>query len=133
RLPQGGSSSSGGGGLPVSLAIDRIDLPEIAIGGALAGEVAQVSAGGSLHAEAEPLTVKAGLNVVRSEGKQGTVDARIDFAPAENRLDIDLKGSEPAGGIIANFLQLPGAPPVAFAVSTKGPAADWGLSGTFSV
>src|SRR3954469_14148480 len=33
RLPQGGSSSSDGDRLPLSLAIDRIDLPEIAIGG----------------------------------------------------------------------------------------------------
>jgi translocation and assembly module TamB len=132
RLPQSSSKSSGGG-LPVSLAIDRIDLPEVAIGGALAGEVAQVSASGSLHAEAEPLNVRADLNVTRSDGRQGAVDASIDFAPSENRLAIDLHGSEPAGGIIANLLKLPGAPPVGFAVSTRGPAADWDLSGTFSV
>jgi translocation and assembly module TamB len=113
RLPKAGESGGAdGGGLPVSLKLDRIDLPEILLDDALAGEVAKVSAEGSLLAEAEPMTVKADLKVQRSDGKQGLVDAKVDFAPAEDRLAIDLHGSEPAGGIIANFLKLPGAPPV---------------------
>ncbi len=133
RLPKAGAKSSEGGGLPVSLEIDRIDLPEIALGGALAGEVAQVSAEGSLEANADPLTVKTDLKLLRSDGKAGALDAKIDFAPAEDRLAVDIHGSEPAGGIIANFLKLPGAPPVEIAMSGTGPAADWKVSGTFSV
>ena len=133
RLPKAGAKSSEGGGLPVSLDVDRIDLPEIALGGALAGEVAQVSAEGSLEANADPLTVKTDLKLLRSDGKAGALDAKIDFAPAEDRLAVDIHGSEPAGGIIANFLKLPGAPPVEIAMSGTGPAANWKVSGTFSV
>ena len=54
RLPESGSGTSEGGGLPVSLDIDRLDLPQIALGPSLAGEIAQASAEGSLQVEAEP-------------------------------------------------------------------------------
>jgi autotransporter translocation and assembly factor TamB len=133
RLPASGESSGEGGGLPISLEIARIDLPQVMLSGELAGEVAQVSAEGSLSAEAEPLAVKADLEVKRSDGKEGAVDAKIDFAPAEDRLAIDVHGAEPAGGIIANFLKFPGAPPVEIALSGTGPAANWNLEGSFAV
>ncbi|RUU45066.1 translocation/assembly module TamB, partial [Mesorhizobium sp. M2C.T.Ca.TU.002.02.1.1] len=61
------------------------------------------------------------------------VDAKIHFAPADNKLDLDLKASEPAGGIIANLLKLPDAPPVNIVVSGSGPLANWSGVGTFMV
>lgn len=133
RLPKGQAEGGEGGGLPVSLDIARLDFPQIALGPSLAGEVAQISAKGSLRAEAEPLAVITDLKIARSDGRQGTLDARIDFAPDEDRLAVDVHGAEPAGGIIANFLKLPGAPPVEIAVSGTGPAANWSVEGTFSV
>ncbi len=57
----------------------------------------------------------------------------IDFAPADNRIDIDVRASEPQGGILANLLQLPGEPPVEISVTGSGPAANWSGSGTFAV
>lgn len=133
RLPTSEPGASGEGGLPVSVAIDRIDLPEIALGDLLAGQVAQVSAEGSLRAEAEPLTIVTEMKIARTDGRAGTLEAMIDFAPAANRLAIDIRGAEPAGGIIAGVLNLPGTPPVEIAVSGTGPAADWSVEGTFSV
>src|SRR5690606_29494484 len=91
-------NSSGATTLPVSIDIDRIDLPEIALGQALAGAgIAELSAKGSVHAEASPLDIDAVLNVARSDGKQGAVDASVHFSPADNKLDLDVKASEPAG------------------------------------
>ncbi|TIP34490.1 MAG: translocation/assembly module TamB, partial [Mesorhizobium sp.] len=52
---------------------------------------------------------------------------------ADNKLDLDLKASEPAGGIIANLLKLPDAPPVNIVVSGSGPLANWSGVGTFMV
>ncbi|TGV85071.1 hypothetical protein EN788_63210, partial [Mesorhizobium sp. M2D.F.Ca.ET.145.01.1.1] len=46
---------------------------------------------------------------------------------------LDLKASEPAGGIIANLLKLPDAPPVDIVVSGSGPLANWSGVGTFLV
>ncbi len=120
--------------LPVSIDIDRIDLPQIALGEALAGSgIAELAAKGSLHAEASPLDIETVLNVVRSDGKKGSIDAKIGFAPADNKLDLDVKASEPAGGIIANLLKLPDAPPVDITLAGSGPLANWAGKGAFSV
>ena len=113
---------------------EQIDLPEIALGQQLAGSgIAELAAKGSAKADASPLAIETVLNVTRHDGKQGNVDAKIHFAPDENKLDLDLKASEPAGGIIANLLKLPGAPPVDIVVSGTGPLANWSGVGTFTV
>ncbi|MEP6563559.1 MAG: translocation/assembly module TamB domain-containing protein [Mesorhizobium sp.] len=137
RLPVAGTQPSDQGGttsLPVSLDIKQIDLPEIALGPALAGTgVAELTAKGALKADASPLAIETNLTVTRRDGKQGNVDAKVHFAPADNKLDLDLKASEPAGGIIANLLKLPDAPPVDIVVSGTGPLANWSGVGTFIV
>ncbi|MBZ9765128.1 translocation/assembly module TamB, partial [Mesorhizobium sp. CA8] len=136
RLPQPSQQPSQGGStsLPVSIDVKRIDLPEIALGQELAGSgIAELAAKGSLRADPSPLAVESVLNVSRHDGKQGNVDAKIHFAPADNKLDLDLKASEPAGGIIANLLKLPDAPPVNIVVSGSGPLANWSGVGTFMV
>ena len=137
RLPVAGGEpkkTSGGSGLPVSVDIAEIDLPDIALGKELAGAgIAKISAKGTAKIEANPLAVAGDLTVARRDGQQGTIDAKVNFAPRNNRLDLDVKASEPAGGIIANLLKLPGAPAVDVIVSGAGPLADWQGSGTFSV
>ncbi|CDX50323.1 conserved exported hypothetical protein [Mesorhizobium plurifarium] len=136
RLPQPSQQPSQGGSssLPVSIDVKQIDLPEIALGQELAGSgIAELAAKGSLKADPSPLAIESVLNVSRHDGKQGNVDAKIHFAPADNKLDLDLKASEPAGGIIANLLKLPDAPPVNIVVSGSGPLANWSGVGTFMV
>ncbi|WP_202302606.1 translocation/assembly module TamB domain-containing protein [Mesorhizobium sp. 131-2-1] len=136
RLPVASTkpAQSGTTSLPVSLDIRQIDLPEIALGEALAGSgIAELAAKGSVKADAAPLAIDTVLNVTRHDGKQGNVDAKLHFAPADNKLDLDLKASEPAGGIIANLLKLPGQPPVEIVVSGTGPLANWSGIGTFVV
>ncbi|MBN9243259.1 MAG: translocation/assembly module TamB [Mesorhizobium sp.] len=137
RLPVAGSEQKKTGGstsLPVSVDIARIDLPDIALGKEVAGAgIAELSANGSAKVDANPLSVAGDLTVARRDGQQGTVKAKINFAPQDNRLDLDVTASEPAGGIIANLLKLPGTPAVDVVVSGSGPLADWQGSGTFSV
>ncbi|TIW06379.1 MAG: translocation/assembly module TamB, partial [Mesorhizobium sp.] len=111
QQPSQGASSS----LPVSIDVKQIDLPEIALGQELAGSgIAELAAKGSLQADPSPLAIESVLNVSRHDGKQ-------------------VKASEPAGGIIANLLKLPNAPPVNIVVSGSGPLANWSGVGTFMV
>ncbi|RAZ76835.1 translocation/assembly module TamB domain-containing protein [Mesorhizobium atlanticum] len=136
RLPQPSQQPSQGGSssLPVSIEVKQIDLPEIALGQELAGSgIAELAAKGSFKADPSPLAIESVLNVSRHDGKQGNVDAKIHFAPADNKLDLDLKASEPSGGIIANLLKLPDAPSVNIVVSGSGPLANWSGVGTFMV
>lgn len=138
RMPRAGAaapkSSSGGFSLPVAIDIKNIDLPEIALGEELAGTgIAELAAKGMLRAAGSPLAIETRLNVARSDGKAGTVDADIVFAPADNRIALNVRAAEPAGGIIANLLKLPGQPAVELVVSGEGPAADWSGNGTFAV
>ncbi|TPN78433.1 translocation/assembly module TamB [Mesorhizobium sp. CU2] len=136
RLPQPSQqpSQGGSGSLPVSIDVKAIDLPEIALGQELAGSgIAELAAKGSVKADPSPLAIESVLNISRHDGKEGNVDAKIHFAPADNKLDLDLKASEPAGGIIANLLKLPNAPPVNIVVTGSGPLANWSGVGTFMV
>src|SRR5690606_35222025 len=90
--------------LPVSIDVTKIDLPDIALGPALAGGVASVAATGSAQVTASPLQIVSKLNVARSDGRAGNIDALVDFSPDANKLDLDIRASEPQGGIIANLL-----------------------------
>lgn len=132
RLPKSGGGE-GGGGLPVDIAVRALDLPDIALGEAIAGGIARLSASGALGAKAEPLDVDLDLSLRRTDGRDGAVEAKIRFAPSQDVLDIDVEGSEPAGGVVANLLRLPGAPAVAFRLTGQGPADDWKGEGSFSV
>jgi translocation and assembly module TamB len=134
RLPE--ATETGGGGsfnLPVTIDVAAIDLPDIRLGEALAGSAARLSATGSLMVDNAPLTAKATLAVERTDSRAGSLSADIAFVPDENRLDIEIQGSEPQGGVIATLLRLPDAPPVEINVSGSGPAADWKGRATFSV
>ncbi|MDX8445156.1 translocation/assembly module TamB domain-containing protein [Mesorhizobium captivum] len=136
RLPQASQQPSQGGStsLPVSIDVKQIELPEIALGQQLAGSgIAELAAKGSLKADPSPLAIETVLNVARHDGREGNVDAKVHFAPADNKLDLDLKASEPAGGIIANLLKLPDAPPIDIVVTGTGPLANWSGIGTFVV
>ena len=135
RLPESesGAKEDGAASLPLSLSLKQIDLPDIALGPELAGGVAAISAKGSLVADASPVQVETDFRLARTDGPAGEADGAIRFVPDENVLDINVRASEPAGGIIANLLKLPGAPPVELAVMGSGPAADWKASATFAV
>lgn len=119
--------------LPVDIDIARIELPEIALGADLAGEVATLSATSKLVATASPLRIETEAQVSRTDQRQGDLALTLVFAPDENRLDLKVEGHEPQGGVIANLLKLPGAPPVSIAVEGSGPASDWRGQGAIAV
>ncbi len=119
--------------LPVDIDVAAIELPVIVLGEPVAGEAARLSAEGALAAEGTPLRIDTTLRARRTDERDGQLDAVVAFVPDENRLDVEIRGSEAAGGVIANLLALPGAPPVAIVVTGSGPAADWRGEATFAV
>lgn len=136
RLPASTAETDAGQGgfsLPVDVEIAEIDLPQIVLGEGLAGEVAEVAVTGSASAARNPLSIETQLAATRADDGEGRLEANIAYLPDQNRLTLELQGSEPAGGIVAGLLRLPGRPPVAISVSGSGPLADWAGEGTLSV
>lgn len=137
RLPKSEESAQKSGGsfsLPVSVDVDRIELPDIALGPELAGGIASLSASGTVHAAASPLAVDAELTAARTDGKEGSLQARVRYLPDENdTLDLDVTANEPQGGILATLLRLPGAPDVGISIKGGGALADWSGHARFTV
>ncbi|MEX0953961.1 MAG: translocation/assembly module TamB domain-containing protein [Rhizobiaceae bacterium] len=134
RLPKAAETETDGSfNLPVTIDIAAVDLPDIRLGEALAGSAARFSATGSVLVDNAPLAAEATLAVERTDSRAGSLTADIAFVPDENRLYIEINGSEPQGGVIATLLRLPEAPSVEINVSGSGPAADWKGRATFAV
>ena len=119
--------------LPLDIDIDALSLPDVALGTAIAGDIASLAAEGKVAAEGSPLTIQGDLRVARTDGRDGSMSAIVAFVPADNRLDIQVEGSEPADGVLANLLRIEGTPAVDIAFSGEGPASDWSGMGTMSL
>lgn len=69
--------------------------------------------------------IEADLAVARIDDQPGTAQLVVSYAPATERLILDVRLSEPAGGVIAQVLDLPGRPPVEATLAGSGTLADW--------
>ncbi|RVT89938.1 hypothetical protein EOD42_24560 [Rhodovarius crocodyli] len=135
RLPASGetastdtSSSSGGivPTLPVAVQLDRISIPRIELGEALAGREAALSLAGRAGLAQGRLDTALDARRLDAPGSL-SINARIDDAG----LDARVAAQEPPGGIVAGMLALNDAP-LDLNLTLQGPwqGARWGLDGT---
>lgn len=111
--------------LPVGLSLDRLAIDEVRLGAALLGEAATLRVSGSARLEPGGRALDSHLKVERTDDKPGAAALDLAFDPQGNRLDLSLKAAEPAGGMIARAINLPGLPPVTVTLDGDGPLADW--------
>src|SRR5690606_12690181 len=76
---------------------------------------------------------EAEAELKRIDGQAGSVAGTFAYLPAENRLDLRIKGGEPAGGVVAKLLRLPGDPAIEFTADGSGPLSDWAGKASFMV
>ncbi|WP_029009795.1 translocation/assembly module TamB domain-containing protein [Azospirillum halopraeferens] len=114
--------------LPIGVAIDRLAVQELRLGADLAGgePVALRVAGEDIVLSSRGAALSARLEVERLGDRPGQATLAAAFRPQDETLDIALQASEPAGGVIARTLGLPGLPPVEIRVDGGGPLSDWG-------
>ena len=133
-LPSTEPASTGGGlSLPVAVDIAAIDLPDIALGQSLAGEIARLAATGNVAIAGNPVGGRAKLSASRTDGRTGSLDLDATYAPGDNRIELKARALEPQGGILAGLLKLPGAPAVEIVADGSGPLSDWTGRATMSV
>jgi translocation and assembly module TamB len=116
RRPVSRASAQSKTSLP-RIDINQLSIDTLELGPQLAGVRATLSVAGSAHLRSlEHAT--AILTAHRTNGA-GDYEIRVQFDPS--RLDASLTLAEPAGGALANLLQLPGLGALSVAASLNGP------------
>jgi len=111
--------------LPVAVDLDRLDIPRLELGEALLqGQSAVLAAGGSAELPSGELRGSTALRLQRIDDQPGLAVVNARFLPRQT-LDLDIRAEEPAGGVIATLLDIPGRPPVTLTLTGKGPPTDW--------
>ncbi len=111
--------------LPVSVGLDRLAVKRLRLGPALLGEAATLRIDGALALDAGGAGLDGRLSVERIDDQPGKLDATVVFVPASQRLELAVNGAEPAGGVIARALSLPGLPPLSLALNGRGTLDNW--------
>ncbi|MEF2073870.1 translocation/assembly module TamB domain-containing protein [Consotaella aegiceratis] len=137
RLPQSAptddTEESGGFSLPsITADVKEIAIDEFDLGEAVAGVPARLKATANLVLDDDPTKLDFGADIERLDAP-GQITAKVAFAPDQNQLDIQVNASEPAGGLVARLLKLPGAPPVELTVQSSGPLNDFTATGQLQV
>lgn len=109
--------------LPVEVDVGRLAAPNVILAAPVLGEETHLAvtaaanlAGGSLNAD---------LAVRRTDNKPGELTLKAAYAAESKTLDLDLKAEEPAGGVMAGLLNLPGRPSVGLTLKGSGPLDDF--------
>ncbi|MBC2884123.1 translocation/assembly module TamB [Ochrobactrum sp. CM-21-5] len=121
-LPSPESSSFSLPDLPLSINLDRLDVARLHFGPEIFGLESEVSATGSLSLADGSLN--SAFDIKRLDGPGGNFVLRAAYANADQKVDLDLKVSEPANGIVANVLNIDGRPPVDLTLTGAGPLDD---------
>lgn len=110
--------------LPVDVVLKRFHLRTLALGPAVAGLAAELTADADLALDRRgELTANAALR--RLDGPPLDLRLAADYNGPRAWLALDLDLHEPADGLVASLLSLPGRPPIDVTLAGKGPLAAW--------
>ncbi|MCH2077245.1 MAG: translocation/assembly module TamB domain-containing protein [Rhodobacteraceae bacterium] len=110
--------------LPVAIQIDRLAVDRILVGDPVLGQALEARATLSALLANGALTID--LDAERLDGRRGTAKFAVDYDPEADAFAIDVAVSEPAEGVLARLLDLPGLPSVSLTVQGAGPLDDFG-------
>jgi translocation and assembly module TamB len=109
--------------LPVSIAVDRVEATRIVLEPPVLGELVE----GRLEASAS-LSGGEGegaLVLERTDGPDSKITLDASYSNITGALALDLSAVEPADGIAARLLELPGRPAVDLSITGTGTLADF--------
>ncbi|MEM8551665.1 MAG: translocation/assembly module TamB domain-containing protein [Pseudomonadota bacterium] len=111
--------------LPVEVDIDELNVARVAIAEGVVGPAAELSVEG--RARLADGSLDTALTIERLD-RPGTLAFTAAFENDSRRLTLDVRLSEPAGGVLANALQVDGRPALALEIAGDGPLSDFTAS-----
>ncbi|WP_244936241.1 translocation/assembly module TamB domain-containing protein [Methylobacterium currus] len=116
--------------LPVKVVVKAFALNDLVLGEPVLGEAARIGGAGqaTLGDPREGLDLGFGL---RRLDKPGTVTLKLAYVPDTARLEVKLAHDEPAGGLAARLMNLPGLPPVSLDLDGRGTLDAWNAALAF--
>lgn len=117
--------------LPLKVVITDFSLKELAMGETVIGTAARLSATGAatIGNPAEGLNLRFDARRLDAPGQ---LIARLDLVPSTQKLDLKLDVDEPAGGVLAYGLNIPGQPPVKLDLNGTGTLDAFNANLTFN-
>jgi len=107
-----------------SIRIAALNVENLTLGAAVLGEKAVIKITGGIEGTAGD-AVSGEFAVTRVDGHAGSIDAKGTYSFAEETLSLVVSAAEPAGGLIARALDIPGLPVFRASVKGEGQLADW--------
>ncbi len=105
--------------LPVKVIVKQFAVQELSLGEPVIGVAARLDIAGS--ASLGPPSEGLGLRLTsRRLDAGGEFKALMSYVPDSDRLTLDVNSAEPAGGLFAHLVNLPGLPPASFAFNGAG-------------
>ncbi|WP_247883692.1 translocation/assembly module TamB domain-containing protein [Azospirillum sp. B21] len=111
--------------LPVDIDLDKLVVERLELGPSLLGEPAVLRITGAAELAHSGGALDTTLSVARIDDKPGKADIAAAYKPDENTLTLSVDASEPAGGVMARALSIPGLPPVQVSLKGDGTLDDW--------
>ena len=108
--------------LPVSVSIAGIDITRIDIGAPVFGVETAASLSGAFKLDGGDGSAQ--LDIQRLKG-DGALIFDAGYSNATDILALDLSLTEASDGIVANLINLPGKPPLTFAIKGEAPLSDY--------
>ena len=109
--------------LPVSVEIGEISADRVALGESIIGQPVEFSLEGSASLAGGEGDVT--LDVNRTDGKTGEINADVSFSNQSEELAISLAVDEGPEGLVASLAGIPGEPPLNLTVEGEGPLSDF--------
>ncbi|CCG07825.1 hypothetical protein [Pararhodospirillum photometricum] len=104
--------------------VGALDVRDLTLGEALVGQRTQLRiTGDSRPGPDERLHVR--LDLARTDAIPGSLSLEAALGPSPAPLRLHLAAAEPAGGVVARLLNLPGLPPLDLRVDGEGPLTGW--------
>ncbi|MBS1167055.1 MAG: tamB [Proteobacteria bacterium] len=109
--------------LPVAVKVGRLAAPNVILDASVLGEESHLAVTAS--ANLADGSLDADLAVRRTDSKPGELTLKAAYAADTKALDLDFKADEPADGVMAELLNLPGRPSVSLTLKGAGPLNEF--------